>query len=79
MYYTLTLLKRSEVVCEVTAVAQKVGSLRYATERHYYGERDRARLGGARRITRQTQIIKIWAVNTATARKQTLAAKERLE
>ena len=34
-----------------------VRTLRYATVRHYYGDRDRARLGGARRLTHQTQIM----------------------
>ena len=47
---------------EFTRRRRDIGSLRYATARRYYGDRDRARLGGARRLTRQTQMIKIWAV-----------------
>ena len=41
----------------------KLGSLRYATARRYYGERHRARLGGTGRLTRQTQMITICALS----------------
>ena len=36
-----------------------LGTLRNATARRYYGDRDRAKLGEAGRLTRQTQMIKI--------------------
>ena len=51
-----------------------LGTLRYATARRYYGDRDRAKLGKARRLTRQTQMIKIWAVIRLRPETQTRAS-----